>query len=232
MEINSYHTPYSDLANREINWLPMDSEERYKENLKYRSDILEKYGWLDSKFTYKFNSHGFRCDEFTSDPSIVFLGCSYTVGVGLPIETTWPYIVSKKLGLRCYNLGIGGSSNDTAFRLALHWLKEIKPKIVVFCRTFPTRIDIFSDKGVIANPAEEVSDFYLKHWTNNPHNLMLSMEKNSLAINKLSDMINAKFVMVSVEQFNPFPDFARDLAHPGVLTNIRVSNLVLSKISV
>jgi hypothetical protein len=230
MEINSYHTPYIELANRELNWLPMDSEDRYKENLKYKPDVLKRYGWLDSKFTYKFNSQGFRCDEFTSEPSIVFLGCSMTVGIGLPIETTWPSIVSEKLNFKCYNLGIGGSSNDTAFRLAYHWLEKLKPKIVVLCQTYPSRMEIFSDNKIIADPATEISEFYLKHWTKNFYNLDLLRSKNVLAINKLSDMIDAKFVKVSVDNFQPFSDFARDLAHPGVQSNIKLSNLVLSKI--
>ncbi len=232
MEINSYHTPYIGYANQEIDWLPMDTEDRYKENLKYRSDILKRYGWLDSKFTYKFNSQGFRCEEFTLDPSIVFLGCSMTAGIGLPVEATWPSLVSKNLNLKCYNLGIGGTSNDTAFRLAYYWLEKIKPKIVVFCQTYPSRMEIFSANGILSDPAKEVSDFYLNHWTTNLHNLELLKAKNNLAINKLADQIGAKYIPIDVNMFEPFTDYARDLAHPGVLTNIRVSNLVLSKISV
>lgn len=232
MEIKVHHSPYTNFANKELEWLPMDSEERYKENLKFKSNILEKHGWLNSKFTYKFNSHGFRCEEFTADPSIVFLGCSMTAGIGLPIELTWPTLVSNKLNLKCYNLGIGGASNDTAFRLALHWLEKIKPEIVVFCRTFPTRMEVFSEKGVIANIAEELPEFYLNYWTMNIHNVDLLQEKNSLAISKLSENVNAKFIQISVTDIQPLQvDLARDLSHPGVQTNIKISELVLSKIN-
>lgn len=231
MEIKVHHSPYTDLANRELNWLPMDSEDRYKENLKFKYDILEKYGWLNSKFTYKFNSHGFRCEEFTNDPSIVFLGCSMTVGIGLPIETTWPTLVSDKLNLKCYNLGIGGASNDTSFRLASYWLEKIKPKIVVFCQTFPSRMEVFSDTGVIGNIAEELPEFYLNYWTKNFYNLDLLRKKNALAIKQLTSDIDAKFIQISVDNFQPYNDFARDLAHPGVKANIKVSELVLSKIN-
>lgn len=232
MEYQVYHSPYTNLANKEIEWLPMDSEDRYQENLKFKSKVLERYGWLNSKFTYKFNSHGFRCEEFTEDPSIVFLGCSMTVGVGLPIEATWPTLVSNELNLKCYNLGIGGASNDTAFRLALYWLEKIKPKMVVFCRTFPTRMEVFSATGAIANIADELPEFYLNYWTRNIHNVDLLQKKNSLAIMKLSEEIDAKFVQISVTDFQPLQvDLARDLAHPGVQTNIKVSELVLSKIN-
>lgn len=231
MEIKIYHSPYTGLANKELDWLPMDSEDRYQENLKFKSDVLKRYGWLNSKFTYKFNSHGFRCDEFDNTPSIVFLGCSFTVGIGLPLEATWPSIVSNKLGLACYNLGIGGASNDTSFRLASYYLEKIKPKIVVFCQTYPSRMEVFKETGPIANIAEELPEFYLNYWTKNFYNLDLLRKKNALAIKQLANDIDAKFVQISVDNFQPFADFARDLAHPGVQANIKGSELVLSKIN-
>ena len=79
----------------------MDTEERYLENLKLKRPEMESNGWINQEITYKFNSFAFRCNEFTSDPSILFLGCSHTVGVGLPIEHTWPTIVANNLNLKC-----------------------------------------------------------------------------------------------------------------------------------
>ena len=136
MKIN-YDSCYIDnfnagsLANRTVKWLPQDTEELYLENLKSNQLALERNGWIDTEITYKFNSFAFRCEEFTNDPSILFLGCSHTVGVGLPVEHTWPTIVANKLNLKCYNLGQGGGSADTAYRLGSHWIPKILPNIVV-----------------------------------------------------------------------------------------------------
>jgi hypothetical protein len=229
MKVNIEHNPYIEYSNRELNWLPMDTLDRYQANLKTRYHDLEKHGWINSDFTYKFNSHGFRCEEFSNEPSIVFLGCSMTIGIGLPVHHTWPSLVANNLNLKCYNLGIGGSSNDTAFRLAYFWLEKIKPKLVVFCQTFSARMEIFSTNGIIGTPAETVKDFYLTHWTGNTHNLHLLQTKNCLAINKLSDTIGAKFIKVDVNQFQ-YKDYARDLAHPGIQSNIDFSKIVMSEI--
>ena len=93
--INNFNA--GSLANRTVKWLPWDTEERYIENLKLNPQALENNGWINKEFTYQFNSFAFRCEEFTNDPSILFLGCSHTVGVGLPIEHTWPTVVANKL---------------------------------------------------------------------------------------------------------------------------------------
>jgi hypothetical protein len=229
MKVNIEHNPYIEHSNQELDWLPMDTRDRYQLNLKNRYHDLEKYGWINSNFTYKFNSRGFRCEEFSNEPSIVFLGCSITIGIGLPAQHTWPSLVANNLNLKCYNLGIGGCSNDTAFRLAYFWLEKIKPKFVVFCQTFSARMEIFSTNGIIGTPAETVKDFYLTHWTGNTHNLHLLQTKNCLAINKLSDTVGAKFIKVDVNQFQ-YKDYARDLAHPGIQSNIDFSKIVMSEI--
>ena len=127
-----YTSIYKKYASRSLNWLPMDSEELYLNNLKNPAqyELLKTHNWIDSNFTYKFNANGFRCNEFTSDPTIMFIGCSHTIGIGLPEDNTWPSIVSKKLNMACANLGQGGGSADTAFRLCHGWIDQIKPKIV------------------------------------------------------------------------------------------------------
>jgi len=226
--MNIDHNPYIDLANKELYWLPMDTEKLYKENLNNKKELLEKYNWIDSNFTYKFNSHGFRCNEFTNDPSIVFLGCSITAGIGIPLEATWASLVSAELNLACYNLGIGGSSNDTAFRLANSWLERIKPKVVVFCQTYDHRIEIFDSEGSIANISSELPEFY-NTWLSNKYNATLLKVKNRLAIAQLCNLLNIKFLYVNVEDIH-YQDLARDLAHPGIQTNIDFSKSVLKKL--
>lgn len=222
------HNPYSNLANTELYWLPMDTEQLYKENLNNKRELLEKYNWIDSNFTYKFNSHGFRCEEFTNDPSVVFLGCSMTVGIGIPVEATWASLVSSELNLFCYNLGIGGTSNDTAFRMANSWLERIRPKIVIFCQTYDHRIELFGPEGAIANISTELPEFY-NTWLSNKFNATLLETKNRLAIAQLCNQLGIKFLSVSVEEIQ-YQDLARDLAHPGTQSNVDFSKLVLGRL--
>jgi hypothetical protein len=48
----NYKSAYLEHAGRTLNWLPMDTEELYKQNLKNRYDELAKNGWIDNPFTY------------------------------------------------------------------------------------------------------------------------------------------------------------------------------------
>jgi hypothetical protein len=221
---------YEKYANQELNWLPMDTESLYNENLKNKYNLLQKYNWINNPFTYKFNSSGFRSDEFDeSEPSIVFLGCSITVGIGIPYKTTWSKIVSNKLNLKCYNLGVGGSSNDTAFRHAYTWLGKLKPSICVFCQTFNDRMEIWKGTDVVFNVAETHPYFYLSTWQSNPLNKTLLAEKNLLAIKQICNQYNIKFVHADVQDIE-LDASARDLAHPGIESNLEFSKLILSKI--
>ena len=85
------------------------------------------------KISYKYNSKGFRDNEWPDDLSNVIwcVGDSFTVGIGQPFEESWPSLLQKKLGRRCLNLGEDGCANDT---MALR-IKEIcklhSPKLIV-----------------------------------------------------------------------------------------------------
>jgi hypothetical protein len=232
----NYNSVYKHLANRILYWLPMDTEKLYLKNLKENYQLLEKYNWIDNNFTYKFNSHGFRCEEFTTEPSIMFLGCSHTCGIGLPVETIWPELVSKQLGMRCANLGIGGSSDDTAFRLCHGWIDIIKPKIIMMLEPLDSRIELIDPYGIndIGPWTKDRHTDFFKIWTEDENNSYFKKLKNKLAIENLCISRNIKLISVAYEDLDisifPHNDLARDLGHRGVKTNKKIAELFLSKI--
>jgi len=229
--INNFNT--GSLANRTVKWLPQDTAARYHENLKLNPQSLENNGWIDKEITYQFNSSAFRCDEFTTDPSILFLGCSHTVGVGLPIENTWPTIVANKLNLKCYNLGQGGGSADTAYRLGSHWIPRILPKIVVFLIPDIHRLEVVREHYVEfltpMTPNSHYSGFYDK-WTYFESNCWLNSQKNTLALEHISNRHNCKFVS-SFANCITRVDLARDLAHSGVQSHLDFADMILNLIT-
>ena len=166
----------SSLANQEILWHGTDSEELYQKNLRRNQSHLEQYNWIDRSITYKFNSHGFRADKFDStDPGVMFIGCSHTLGVGLPVESTWAHIVSSELKLKNYNLGIGGSSNDTAFRLVHYWIDQLRPDLVIFLSADRTRLELHIDDAQLYDLSVwpigfPIVDNFAKCWHNNDTN--------------------------------------------------------------
>lgn len=227
-------TSYSSLAGQETNWLPMDTEELFLENLKKRKTELERYGWIDRKFTYKFNNHGFRSDEFSDQEGICFLGCSHTVGIGIPFEYTWTKLVSNYYNLKCYNLGIGGSSHDSMFRIAYNYLSKLNTKIVVILSTHINRLEIFDHHDNIINlcgsgsASRKYRRFY-DSWMSNVTNMESNKMKNLLAIKMICHDLNLKFIHSDIDDMG-YVDLARDLSHRGIQTNLDFSRTIISKI--
>lgn len=116
----------SRFANKSMQWFSSDS----KDNFKKTSEQL----YDGESFTYDFNSWGYRSDEFEFEsdlPALMFNGCSFTMGTGLPFEMTWPYklkqLLEKEIGspIKYYNIALGGKSVDYVTRTAFLAKKEL-----------------------------------------------------------------------------------------------------------
>lgn len=233
-EPNSYYSAYYYLRNKSIQWLPSDSEDCYQQHLKKKNtrNNLQRFGWLNTTIEYKFNNYGFRSDEFIfGKENIVFLGCSYTVGIGIPFEKTFAKTVANELGLACYNLSVGGGSLDSCFRFASYWLEKLKPTITVLIEPSKNRKEIFVGKEVFHNLAPgydyDFKSFY-KDWILNEINSNLLKEKNIIGIQHFCNKINTK-LFVFDNEFD-YVDHARDLSHPGVISNKHKHTQILNKI--
>lgn len=140
-----------------LNWWATDNEENYQ---LIRPDGTKNYS--KAAFNYKFNSDGFRGDEFTdnSDLPIMFLGCSLTEGVGLPLDEVWPLLILDKIKrlpehknkkIPLWNLGRAGSGIDTAARALYGYAPKLHPKYI-FCFTpfYSRREFCFEDNRVVS----------------------------------------------------------------------------------
>lgn len=95
---------------------------------------------FDIEFGYHFNSKGYRCDEFNqlAELPILFLGCSNTLGLGLPIENVWAHVLCNhirektKARIPYWNLSKNGSSIDLQFLLLEKYIDQLKPKFIFF----------------------------------------------------------------------------------------------------
>jgi hypothetical protein len=217
-----------------IPWCPMDTAQLYMKNRIKNIKMLKQNGWMNNTFDYSFNSKGFRCKEFTSDPTIMFLGCSYTCGIGLPVETIWPELVAKSLKMKCANLGQGAGSCDTAFRLCLGYIDKIKPKIVIFLQPPNIRWELVSKNninllGIWA--VDKISNYksYIQDYSIDENNNYFNSYKNILAVESLCEKRQIKFL--HFDSYNHGKsDLARDLVHPGIEANLQFSTIVLSKL--
>jgi len=225
----------SSLANQELDWNGTDSEELYQKNLKTNSAELEQYNWINRSIKYKFNSYGFRADDFDSSaPGVMFIGCSHTLGVGLPVESTWAHVVSTSLKLKNYNISVGGSSNDTAFRLAHHWIEQLKPSLVLFLSAERTRFELHTDTDEIidlsvwSHTGTMVNDF-TRHWYSNDTNSDMNYLKNTLAVKQLCSERGIKYIQREASTIH-LRDKARDLQHYGEKTHRHIAAMFLNKL--
>lgn len=227
----NFNYQWQKYANRSVDWYCKDSEKTYNFNLKYKYDQLQLYGWVDKKINYKFNSEGYRCSEFSQSDSIMFFGCSFTLGVGVPLENTYPFITAENLKLECKNYGVSGSSSNTAFRLAYTAIEKYKPKIAVVYLIFPSRLELLCVNESLQYGVNNHGDrlgFY-KDWLMAKENSVLNQEKNILAINKLCDFTGTKFIDLS-PHILPLTDKGRDLMHPGIKYHKTLSDKLLTLI--
>lgn len=152
---------YRNRKNTESVWNPCDTLANYKP--------VNAYGrnYAINGFSYKFNSYGYRSDEFTeiSDFPIMFMGCSYTEGVGLPISDLWVshFVRALKAAhpdyrIPLWNFGLGGTGIDRAARTLVEFAPIIKPKYVIYLlSTMHRREFVFGDN-------------FLQQWVPNQRN--------------------------------------------------------------
>jgi hypothetical protein len=88
------------------------------------------------KVEYKFNSRGFRDDEWPNSEkelsnAIWCVGDSFTVGLGSPIDHTWPKLLAQATGKITINVSMEGASNEWIARQIDCIEKKYSPKNIV-----------------------------------------------------------------------------------------------------
>jgi hypothetical protein len=153
-------------------FIRLDSEKQFKIN---QANLGKDWYWYNKSFTYQINDYGYRMNknlhEINFDNYIAFFGCSYTMGVGLPLEDTFSYKIAQQVNMDYVNAAIPGSNVDFAF---YNFTKLVStapslPKIVVInwpdiARTmywYKDNITEFHPDTDSASPGEA-----LRFWTN------------------------------------------------------------------
>lgn len=217
---------YYYLRNKIVNWLDSDNESSWQQHMldPERRHVLMKYGLASPEsVTYKFNSQGFRSEEFSDQPGFIALGCSFTLGMGVPYLQTWPQIIADHLGLPAWNLGQGGGSMDTCWRLLNHWLAILPTEFVCLLRPTSDRFEFYLDqqKPCMFLPSQHDTHAIQKYWYDDLRNSETNFEKNHMALSYLCAMHGKKMYWLDLEQAmwnlphrEPWP-LARDMLHVG-----------------
>lgn len=214
---------YSGVAGKTVLWDTSDNEQTYLKNIQdpKKQQQLAELGFIDNPIKYQFNRDGFRTAEFDRLFDVVCFGCSFTMGTGVSVDATWPSQLAGLTGLSIANLGHAGSSNDTAFRLAWHYLKQLQPQYAIWQQTDRHRLELLDDDRSISlnilagdtkNPCAD--DYFIKTWFVSDSNQQLNLEKNTRAFEQLCNSLDIKCVIIPRELVKT-DQCARDLVHPG-----------------
>jgi hypothetical protein len=225
---------------KELKFAGGDDENVFKENCKTQPD---NWYYRNIEITYKYNKNGHRCKDIENidlDNYILFTGCSHTEGVGLELEKTYPYIISKSLNMDYYNLALGATGIDVLEYNLINWLTVVKKKPKILVVQWPDHTRFISlnfkyknliPKGTWSDDTEtkkfivaaDISGFY-----NARKMITLRLVK------KIYDPIYA-INMSNIEKYDDNGNFwkkldvARDLCHYGVQSNQKLADTFLNQ---
>lgn len=220
-----------------VSFYDYDTEENHKANLLDRQDELDAQGWaiapngeywhnphnIEKSDTvnvrYRINEHGFRGVPFPIEETprtVIALGCSITLGIGMPESLAWPTLVASTLQYRSINLAKTAATLDDCFKHLIAWLPKLKSEWV-FC----------------LEP--------MMHEAVDP-DYVINREKNILAMKQLCGRFGSKFYMLphnwqdtattELIMTNDKLDKARDLMSPGRKQHAYISYLMLKHVGI
>ena len=223
-KISSYYA-----RGKTLDWIFTDSKEFFDEQLEENPNDKSLLWYKDNPIKYKINKDGFRLPyELTKEEGNVYLGCSFTFGVGLHYDKTWAHLLHEKIGEGKYwNLGAGGAGFQTIFRILYNNYNRIKIKNVFLHLPFPLRYEAFDEVSknwysIAPNRGHDLLDFsnsqsWSKTYMNELNNFNY-VQTNLLAISYLCDKVNAPLYYVGefkrdYKLDENYPTRARDF-HP------------------
>lgn len=219
-------------------FLGTDSLERYQSNLNSQP---KTWAYRDMSISYMYNENGHRSsdlDSVTSSKYMLFTGCSHTFGTGIPLEYTYPHLLSDFFNTKYYNLAMNATGDDTMLYNLTVWRSKIarEPALLVLQWSFIARTLSLDTKNCFSP---------LGPWTENRnyHEFVEYGERINHFITRrmmIRKQIHALFKCPIVEIiprtfFDPatqsafhdkspdiildFEDQARDFSHGGIKTN-------------
>jgi hypothetical protein len=160
----------------------------------------------DGSISYQFNEHGYRSLSFTKKSSfnILTLGCSWTMGIGVQEQQSWPSLVSNRFqNATVFNYGMYGVS--VSF-IAKNFYKILCsgmiPNVCLIMWPGFSRRDYINKEGQF----RKIGGFRKAHatdpvWKNHPEDLMyLELQNDYQDIMKFWEAY--KFVEVTSKLYN------------------------------
>ena len=243
-------TPYHpELFNGTVEFDPGGVEEaNFKKGLKDPKWATKLEYYLKNKLEYRINNVGSRGPNVDVDKEMdIFIGCSFTHGIGVHEEFIWPTLVAKELNSPNYlNLGISGTGIDTWYRLFKYAVKHYKVRRVFVYGPAHPRLEVkIKSRNVIKTVAPFQIERLLKEEKEDREAILHTMDliadkeyivehtfKTLLAMKSIAEGNNIEFYCYGFYDGNFYStpkekQIARDIAHPGQTQHRLIADVFL-----
>jgi hypothetical protein len=234
----------SDDSNTTLKFIGGDSKKQF---IKSTKEMPKDWYYNNTEILYEYNNLGHRCKNFEDlDQTnyILFIGCSHTMGVGLELEKTYPYLLSEKLKMDYYNLAVPATGNDVLEYNLLTWFFKVnkKPKLVVIQWPDQSR---FMEYDELRNHALECGTWstdpnYMSFVVNAEDTGMFSA-RVAMVENIIKNIIEIPMITFNFGNQRGYGiydlhmsriDRARDLGHAGIESHKQFTKILFNHIEV
>jgi len=227
-------------ANQNLLFFGGDREDQYQQNL---SNQPTDWLYRNLEITYDINSLGHRCkniNDIDLDNYTLYTGCSHTQGIGVRLEDSYPYLVSKNLNCDYYNLALGATGIDVLEYNVLTWFATVKkkPKCVViqwpdhsrFASLYP------GYKSLIENGSWSKDEHVQKFLASSEISGFFNARKQ-ISYKLLKEVIDVPIIDIHFTSLAPYStepdnmwfrkvDLGRDLSHSGIKSHLGIANII------
>lgn len=221
------------IPNTEQEFYGKDCESSCKLNEKgediFTSHLIQTTDYKKILFNYRWNNLGLRGPDpdYSANKKIMFLGGSFCIGSGVPVECSFPDILAKQLNANYLNLSDTDCLAD--FIDPITNFIEYNPDIVIVNDTRFIQVHGWVLREVYKRRGLEYTESYKKIFKKSDDQFLLMFESYLKNLFPKSKLILAHCVRRSfsnLPKFNHFDvvpfkrddviDLARDNCHPGI----------------
>jgi hypothetical protein len=152
------------------------------------------------------------------------------VGIGSPIEHTWPWLLQQHTGQQVVNVSMDGASNQWITRKVLDIIKYVTPKLIVIQCSYITRYEI--DNPTLSDEDRRMQFDPDNFYGNNQLKLKFSNLIKQIELVKQKTKVIHSFIPEFDYKFDPNVDWYRicDITWPRCPVSLEEFNALDSNI--
>lgn len=190
--------------------------------------------WQNIDIDYRYNPQGFRTHDLKhllGQSVDVALGCSFTEGIGLPAQQSWPRLIEQHRGLPMLNLGLGGGATDTVARILTNISGLYNIQSVFILWPYQERFELYTTDSVKSIQPYNASGHHI--WNMDEGVSEQRYQRNKNTVDMLATIHKFSVIELSTRQVTDelIKDLARDGLHAGPNTHISLSKIMLAKLT-